>query len=154
MSDDERARWARALAIAGWMFVLAYLGIIAGIVRRASRIRDASFEDGLWWQRVETVSFASLPQNLVVLAPAAAAAVLGTLVVRSIVDPSVLWLRQLVRATAGTCYVVVIIAALGIVGLFFRSADDVGDVEQLLSRLGGMLMAFGMIRLCLEAERG
>lgn len=135
------------------MFVLAYLGVVAGIVRRASRIRVASFDDGVWWQRVETISFASLPQNLIVLVPAAVAAVVGTIMVRPVVDQSVIWLRQLVRATAGTCYVVIVIAALGILGLLFRSGDNVGDVEQMLSRLGGAAMAYGMIRLCLEAER-
>lgn len=135
------------------MFVLAYLGVVAGIVRRASRIRVASFDDGVWWQRVETISFASLPQNLIVLVPAAVAGVVGTIMVRPVVDQSVIWLRQLVRATAGTCYVVIVIAALGILGLFFRSGDNVGDVEQMLSRLGGAAMAYGMIRLCLEAER-
>lgn len=135
------------------MFVLAYLGVVAGIVRRASRIREASFEDGVWWQRIETISFASLPQNLIVLVPAAVAGVVGSILARSVVDRSVLWLRQLVRATAGTCYVVIVIASLGIVGLFFRNGDNVGDIEQMLSRLGGIAMAYAMIRLCLEAER-
>lgn len=153
MSDADRIRWARAVGVAGWMFAFAYLGEIIGIVRRATRVDTASFEDGLWWQRVEIVSFVSLPQNFVVLVPAAIAASVGAVLARTVVDQSVLWIRQLARVTAGVCYVVIFIALLGIVGLFFRNPDDVGDVSALLGRVGGIMMAYGMIRLCLEAER-
>ena len=75
MSDDEAIRWARATGLAGWLFLLAYLGVVTGQVRRAASLSSASFDDGLWWQRVETISFAAIPQNLIVLVPAAAAAV-------------------------------------------------------------------------------
>lgn len=135
------------------MFVLAYVGELISIVRRAARVGTASFEDGLWWQRIEIVSFVSLPQNFMVLAPAAIAAAVGSVLARTVVDPSVLIIRQLARVTAGICYVVIVIAALGIIGVFFRNPDDVGDVSAILGRLGGILMAYGMIRLCLEAER-
>jgi len=151
--EDEAIRWARATNVAGWLFLLAYLGVVTGIVRRAAALSTGSFEDGLWWQRVETISFATLPQNLVVLVPAAAAAIAGTLIARPVIDQSVLMLRQLVRATAGTCYVVIVIGAFGIVGVFVRNSDGVGDVSAVLGRLGGILMAVGMIKLCLEAER-
>jgi len=151
--DDDAIRWARATSVAGWLFLLAYLGVVTGIVRRAAALNDASFEDGLWWQRVEIISFASLPQNLVVLVPAVAAGVVGTVIARSVIDQSVILLRQLVRVSAGTCYVVIVIGAFGILGVFFRNSDGVGDVSALLGRLGGILMAVGMIKLCLEAER-
>ncbi|MGI9644463.1 MAG: hypothetical protein ACR2O6_04055 [Ilumatobacteraceae bacterium] len=153
MHDDQAIRWARATNVAGWLFLLAYLGVITGIVRRAAALSDASFEDGLWWQRVEIISFAALPQNFVVLVPAVAAAVAGTVIARSVIDQSVIMLRQLVRVVAGTCYVVIVIGAFGIVGVFFRNSDGVGDVSALLGRMGGILMAVGMIKLCLEAER-
>ncbi|MFW2332557.1 hypothetical protein [Ilumatobacter sp.] len=153
MRDDDAIRWARATSVAGWLFLLAYLGVVTGIVRRAAALNDASFEDGLWWQRVEIISFASLPQNLVVLVPAVAAGVVGTVIARSVIDQSVILLRQLVRVAAGTCYVVIVIGAFGILGVFFRNSDGVGDVSALLGRLGGILMAVGMIKLCLEAER-
>lgn len=153
MNDEERVRWARALTMVGWMFLLAYLGIVTFLVRRAAAIREASFEDGVWWQRVEQVSFATLPQNLVVLVPAAAAAVVGALVVRAVVDRSVIWLGQLVRVIAGVAMMVVVIAVTGIVGVFFREADNVADLQALLQRIGGIMMAAAMIRLCLEVER-
>jgi hypothetical protein len=151
--DDDAIRWARATSIAGWLFLLAYLGVITGIVRRAAAVNRASFDDGLWWQRVEIISFAAVPQNLIVLVPAVAAGVVGTVIARSVIDQSVILLRQLVRVSAGTCYVVIVIGALGIVGILFRNSDGVGDVSALLGRLGGILMAAGMIKLCLESER-
>ena len=153
MNDDERIRWARALAFAGWMFVVAYLGFITWQIRRAFAIREGSFEDGLWWQRIEQISFLSLPDNLVVLVPAAAAAAFGTVLVRDVVDRSVLSLAQLVRVVAGLGYVVVAIATLGIIGIFFRNPDSVGDLAAFLLRLGGIAMAVAVIRICLEAER-
>lgn len=153
MSDDERVRWARALTMAGWMFLLAYLGIVTFLVRRATAIRQASFEDGVWWQRVEQVSFASLPQNLIVLVPAAAAAVTGAVLLRAVVDRSAIWLAQLIRVIAGVSMLVTVIALAGIVGVYFREADSIADLQALLQRIGGIMMAAAMIRLCLEAER-
>jgi hypothetical protein len=151
--DAERVRWARALVLVGWLFLLAYLGIVASLVRRATAIRTASFEDGLWWQRVEQISQSTIPQNVVVLAPATAAGVVGALLVRSVVDRSVLRLAQLVRVIAGVCVVVTVIATLGIVGIFFRQPDAITDLQSMFLRLGGMLMAIGMLRLCWESEQ-
>ena len=153
MTEHDRVRWARALTLVGWLFLIAYLGFVTSQVRRAFAITRASFEDGLWWQRIEQISFVSLPQNLMVLVPAAAAAAIGTVLVRSVVDHSVLRLAQLVRVVAGLSAVVIVIAALGIVGIFFRNPDSVGDLAAFVSRLGGILMSIAMIRVCLEADR-
>lgn len=153
MDDDERVRWARTLTSAGWLFVLSYLGFITWQIRLAFATSEASFEDGLWWQRVEQISFLALPQNLMVLVPAAAAAAVGTLLVRGIVDRSVLALAQLVRIVAGLSYVVIAIAALGIIGIFFRTPDGVGDLAAFVLRLGGIAMSVGMIKICLETVR-
>ncbi|NNE13255.1 MAG: hypothetical protein HKN41_13525, partial [Ilumatobacter sp.] len=144
---------ARALTTTGWLFVLAYVGFIMWQVRRAFLITESSFEDGLWWQRIEQISFLSLPQNLMVLVPAAAAAAAGTVLVRDQVDHAVIALAQLVRIVAGLGAVVIVIATLGIVGIFFRNADAVGDFAAFVLRLGGIAMAFGILRLCAEAER-
>jgi len=138
--------------MAGWMFVIAYLFFIMWQVRRAFLITEGSFEDGLWWQRIEQISFLSLPQNLMVLVPAAAAAAIGSVIVRDLVDHSVIHLAQLVRIVAGLGYVVILIALLGIAGIFFRNADSVGDLAAFVLRLGGIAMSVGIIRICLEAE--
>lgn len=141
------------MSFAGWMFVAAYLGFITWQVRRAFAIREGSFEDGLWWQRIEQISFLTLPDNVMVLVPAAAAGAIGTVLVRGVVDASVLSLAQLVRIVAGLAYVVIAIATLGIIGIFFRKPDSVGDLAAFVLRLGGIAMAIAMIRICLEAER-
>ena len=153
MSDAERARWARALTTAGWLFVTAYLAFVTAVVRRASAIRSGSFDDGVWGQRVEIMSFVSTHQNVVMLAPAAAACVGATLLAPDLIDRSDMWLAQLVRVVAGVGYVIIVIAVIGMIGVFFRSPDSVGDLDALLGRLGGILMAIAMIRVCLEAER-
>lgn len=139
--------------MAGWLFLLAYLFIIVFLTRRAAAISEASFEDGLWWQRVETMSSVATPQNLVVLAPAAAAAIAGTLLARPVVDRVVLALAQLTRLIAGICFVVIALALLGLLGIFFRNYDGIADLQSFLLRLGGILMAAAMVRLCFEAER-
>lgn len=153
MTDDERARWARALTTAGWLFVVAYLAFVTAVIRRASALRSASFDDGVWGQRIEIASFVSLQQNVIMLAPAAAAAISATLLARHLVDHTEIWLAQLVRVVAGLGYVIIVVAVIGIIAVFFRSPDNIGDLGALLGRLGGILMAIAMIRVCLEAER-
>jgi hypothetical protein len=59
----------------------------------------------------------------------------------------------LVRITAGLCYVVVALAVLGIGDVMMQTPDSVGGTSAILTRVGGILMAIAMIRVCLEAER-
>lgn len=153
MSDDDRARWARALTTSGWLFVIAYLAFVTAIIRRASAISSGSFDDGVWGQRIEVMSFVSTHQNVVMLAPAAAACVGATLLAPARLDRTDMWLTQLVRVVAGVGYVIIVVAVIGIIAVFFRSPDSVGDFGALLGRFGGILMAVAMIRVCLEAER-
>ena len=153
MHDEDRARWARALTTAGWLFLLAYLSYLTSQIRRAFSITEASFEDGLWWQRVEQISFASLPQNAIIMAPAAAAAVGAALLTRERSEQPVLGLRLLVQLVAGTSYVIIAAAILGIMGIYARTPDNVSDFAALLGRSGGIAMAVAMIRVCLEADR-
>ena len=153
MNDHERVRWARALTTAGWLFITAYLAFVTAMFRRASALKSGSFEDGVWGQRIEIMSFVSTHQNVVMLAPAAAACVGATLLAGRLVDATHMWLTQLVRVVAGLCYVIIVVAVIGIMGVFLRTPDGVGDFSALLGRVGGILMAFAMIRVCLEAER-
>lgn len=152
MTEHDRIRWSRALLFVGWMSVLAYLGYLITQIRRAAAVRTGSFEDGIWGQRVELISFASLPQNVVILAPAVAAAIAGSLLVRSLVDPVVVQLQVLVRIIAGLSLVVIALGIVGIIGVFFRNVDSVGDVGAILGRLGGILLGAGAVRLCAEVE--
>lgn len=134
------------------MSTVAYLGYLITQIRRAAAVRSGSFEDGIWGQRVELISFASLPQNVVILAPAVAAAVAGSLLVRSLVDPVVVHLQVLVRIVAGLNLVVIALGIVGIVGVFFRNVDSVGDVGAILGRLGGIALGAAAVRLCAEVE--
>jgi hypothetical protein len=151
--DHDRIRWARTLVFAGWMSVLAYATYLVTQIRRAAAVSEGSFEDGLWGQRIEQVSFTTLPQNLVILVPAAAAAVAGALLVRPLVDGVVMGVRRLVRVVAGLAFVAVAISVIGIIAVFFRNYDSVGDTAAILGRIGGVALAVGMIRLCLEADQ-
>ena len=152
--ERDRQRWAMALTTAGWLVLAAYLLLLIAQIRRAFAVTVASFEDGVWGQRIETVSFVTLPQNLVILVPAAAAGVAAVMLLRDApVQLQGSWARQLVRVVAGLCYVVVVLAVLGIVDVLMQTPDSVGGTSAILTRVGGILMAIGMIRVCLEAER-
>ena len=150
----ERQRWSVALTGAGWMILAAYLLLLIAQIRRAFAVTVSSFEDGVWGERIETVSFVTLPQNLVILVPAAAAGVAAVLLLHD--SPEQLqgsWARQLVRIVAGLCYVVVAIAVLGIGDVLVQTPDALGGTTAILTRVGGILMAIAMIRVCLAAER-
>jgi hypothetical protein len=156
MALDQRARerWAVALTSAGWLTLVAYLLLLIAQIRRAFAITVGSFEDGVWGERIETISFVTLPQNLVILVPAAAAGVAAVMLLHD--APELLhgsWARQLVRIVAGLCYVVIALAVLGIVDVLMQVPDAIGGTSAILTRVGGILMALAMIRVCLEAER-
>jgi hypothetical protein len=153
VDERDRTRWARALVFAGWMSVLAWFGILVGTIRRAAALREGSFEDGVWGQRIEFVSFASLPQNAIVLVPAVAAAVAAAMLTRGIVDPSVLSTRQLVRVVAGASVLVVVLALAGIADVFARTNDPISDLGTILGHAGGIALAAASLRLCSEAAR-
>ena len=154
LDAHERHRWSVALTGAGWMVLAAYLLLLIAQIRRAFAVTVSSFEDGVWGERIETISFVTLPQNLVILVPAAAAGVAAVLLLHD--SPGELpgsWARQLVRIVAGLCYVVVVIAVLGIVDVLVQTPDALGGTTAILTRVGGILMAIAMIRVCLAAER-
>jgi hypothetical protein len=152
VNEQDRIRWARALVFAGWMFVLAYLAYLVTQVRRAAAVRNASFDDGVWGQRIELVSFAALPQNVVILVPAVIAVVAASWLVRPLVDPVVVHVSRLIRTVAGFALLIVALALLGITEVFFRSFDPVGDVTAILLRVGGGLIGVAIVRVCTEAE--
>lgn len=151
--DGEHIRWGRALTTVGWLFVAAYLTVLAPQIRRAFALRQASFDDGLWGQRIELISFATRPESLIILVPASAAATIGAYLVRDADERSNLWLSQLARVVAGLSSVVIALAVLGIVAVFWREADGISDFRDVLGRLGGIAMAAAMIRLSGQAER-
>jgi hypothetical protein len=154
VGERDRVRWALALTTAGWLVLSAYLLFLIGQLRRAIAVRVGSFEDGVWGQRIELVSFVTLPQNIVILVPAAAAGAGAMVLLRDLPDElQRSWARQLVRVVAGLGYVAVLLAALGIVDVLWQTPDSVGGTSAILNRVGGILIAIALVRVCLEAER-
>ena len=123
-------------------------------MRRAAAISESRFEDGVWGQRIEIVSFVALPQNAVILVPPAiAAAVAGALIAALHPDdrPDLIWSRRLARVTGGLAIVVIALAAIGIIGIPFRYADPLADLAAIVGRLAGVAISLAVIRLCRES---
>jgi hypothetical protein len=154
VDDSDRVRWAGALTTAGWLVFAAFVMVLIGQIRRAFAVEIGSFEDGVWGQRIELVSSVTLPRNIVILVPAAAAGVVAMALLRELGDElRRSWSRQLVRIVAGLCYVVVALGGLGIIDVLAQTPDSVGGTAALLERIGGIMIAIAIIRVCLEAER-
>jgi hypothetical protein len=153
MTDGEREHWSRLLTKIGWLLVLAELAIAAAIVNRARAVTTSSLEDGVWGQRAEILSFLSLPQNVVVLVPAAAAAAAATFVGRGTLAVLEPWLERLLRLVAGLALAVIALGVVGIIDVLVRAGDSISDFSDIVNRLGGIVMGVAIARLCLEAER-
>jgi hypothetical protein len=153
VSEIERHRWAGALSTAGWCCFVAYLLLVIAQFRRAFAIRTSSFPDGVWGQRAETISFVTYPQQVVILVPAVAAGIAAVLVGRTTGAGPGPWAAQLVRLAAGTCYVVIVLALLGIVDVLAQAPDAFASLFDILVRVAGVLIAAGLIRVSLEIER-
>ncbi len=144
----------RALTTAGWVALASYLGIIAIEVRRAAAITTSRFEDGVWGQRIEIVSFVTLPQNIAVLMLPVATAVTAAVMLAGVHPDDrgdTIWLTHLTTVTGGLCVVAIFLALLGIGGIPFRYADPLADLGALVGRLSGIAMAAGALRLLREA---
>ena len=158
MTVSDRIRWITTATHVGWLTLTAYLALIIIELRRAAAISESRFEDGVWGQRIEIVSFVALPQNAVILVPPAiAAAVAGALIATLHPDdrPDLTWSRRLARVTGGLAIVVIALAVIGIIGIPFRYADPLADLAAIVGRLAGVAIALAVIRLCREsAESG
>jgi len=142
----QRAALIRDLTVAGWLLLGGTFGFLAFQLERVRSIAgDATF--GAWDQRIEVLSFIMLPPNIVVLAPATAAAAVAVWLAGSERGP---WLIWLIRLTAGIAIAMVVIGAVAIVNIY---ANDDGDIDGVFLRLGGMSMATGMAWLCRAADR-
>lgn len=158
MTVSDRIRWITTATHVGWLTLTAYLALIIIELRRAAAISESRFEDGVWGQRIEIVSFVALPQNAVILVPPAiAAAVAGALIATLHPDdrPDLTWSRRLARVTGGLAIVVIALAVIGIIGIPFRYADPLADLAAIVGRLAGVAISLAVIRLCREsAESG
>jgi len=153
VTDVEREHWARAMTTAGWLVVVGYLGIVVLQIDRARRTTEAAFEDGVWGQRIEQVSFVAIPQNIVVLFAAAIVTVGAVVVGRGTLADADVWLDRLVRVVAGTAIVAILIAVIRVLDVMIRDPQTGGDLPDIVSRLSGILIGIAVVRLCLAAER-
>jgi hypothetical protein len=151
--DPDRVRWARALTSAGWASLIAYLAILAVAINRARLTDDAPFDDGVWSQRLEILSFASFPQQVVVLVPAVAAALGAMLLGRDALVTIEPWHARLVRGTAGAAVVAIALAAADIVSIVVQGDESVGDFGDVVHRVGGIALAWAVVRVSLEIDR-
>lgn len=150
MSEDERSAWVRAATTAGWLLLLAYLSVLAVNIQRARTVSRPQFSDGVWGQRIEILSFTTIPQQSVILAVATAAAVGASVLATSERD---IWVDRLLRSVAGAGVATAVLAVLGIAWAAVRGSEAVGDFGFLISRLGGLAIAVAVVRVCLVAER-
>ncbi len=153
MTEREREHWARASTTAGWLVVVGYLGIVVLQIDRARRTTEAAFEDGVWGQRIEQVSFVAIPQNIIVLFAAALVAVGAVGVGRGTLADADVWLDRLVRVVAGTAIVAILFAVIRVLDVVIRDPETGGDLPDIVSRLSGILIGIAVVRLCLAAER-
>lgn len=154
MTVSDRIRWITTATYVGWLTLTAYVALLVIELRRAAAISESRFEDGVWGQRIEIVSFVALPQNAVILVPPAiAAAVAGALIAGLHPDdrPDLIWSRRLARVTGGLAIVVIALAAIGIIGIPFRYADPLADLAAIVGRLAGVAISLAVIRLCRES---
>jgi hypothetical protein len=152
MEAPDRETWSRALMTGGWLLFVGYIAELAVQFDRARQITTSSFGDGVWGQRIEIVSFAMLPQQLIVLVPAAAAAIGAAMLAKGTVMAVEPWLDRLVVAVAGAA---VLAIGLGLVGIIASVAgsDDAGDFGNVVRRVGGITMAIAIVRVSLMADR-
>lgn len=150
LNEVEQTAWARACTTAGWLGLLGFLSILAVNIQRARVVSRPQFSDGVWGQRIEILSFTAAPQNAVVLAVAAVAAVAAWVVAGPDRD---VWVDRLVRAVAGAAVVTAVLAGLGVLWGAARGSESVGDFSFLISRAGGLAIAVGIVRVCLVVER-
>ena len=153
MTDVEREHWARAMTTAGWLVLIGYLGIVVLQIDRARRTTEAAFDDGVWGQRIEQVSFVAIPQNIVILLGAAIVAVGAVIVGRGTLADADMWLDRLVRVVAGTAFVAMLLAAVRMLDVIVRDPDTGGDLPDIVSRASGIAIGIAVVRLCLAAER-
>lgn len=137
--------WARRLLVAGWSALLGYLSVVGYLANRVRRLGEveAPFADSIWDQRVEVLSFASLPQQTVLLLVAGALAAGAAVAAQSSPEPPSAWLSTLLTAVVAAAALAV---ALAVASLWFVLTGDPPDPDRAgdaYLRLGGIALAAG-----------
>lgn len=140
----DRERWSRILSLAGWCSFASYLAIVLSTLDRVRVAPSSRVFGSVWDQRLELLSFAMIPQQIVVLAPAVAIVVVFGM--GALDGPRRPWLRCSVEATS----IVAIVVGLLDVASTLRRDRDGGPVEwsEIFLRLGGVMLASSYVALC------
>jgi hypothetical protein len=149
LSPESRADLVRRLTIAGWLLLGGSIGFIGFQLERVRGVGEQPFAS-VWDQRIEVLSFLTLPPNLVVLAPAAFVAALATWLAGRPREP---WLSALLGGVAGIAITLGVIGVVSIVSIFLRDEAGPSDIEGVLLRLGGVSLAAGLALICRTADR-
>lgn len=145
--DGSRTSLVDQLTLAGWLMLSGELGFILFQLQRI-RTADGTRFATAWSQRIEVLGFTMLPPNLIMLAPAVAAATVAVFLSGQQRGP---WLDMLLRVTAATSITMFFIGMVAIAEIFTRSGDV--ELDAIFLRLGGMGLAAGFAVLCRAADQ-
>lgn len=149
LTPDHRDELVRQLTIAGWLLLAGPVGFIAFQLERVRSVGEQRFAT-VWDQRIEVLSFTVLPPNLVVIAPMVFVTVVAVWLAGTRRDP---WLVTLLRIAAGLPITLAVIGVVSVISIVVRDDSGPSDVEGIMLRLGGIVMAAGFAYLCRLADR-
>jgi hypothetical protein len=126
--------------------------MIGFLLFQLDRVRQANTATpfaGVWDQRIEVISFAMLPTNIVTLAAPTAAAVVAA---HLVTEPPGPWLATLLRTVGGLAIALI---AVGVLSIFSIVVNDPGPTQYdlIVLRVGGISMAAGFAWLTQAAIR-
>ena len=155
MTPSDAELWSRRLTLAAWMGLVGYLSVVAYLANRVRRLGnvEAPFAESIWDQRLEVLSFAVLPQQVIILVVAAALAGVAAEVQRRTGDPTGAWLRTALTSLGAAAAVVVLVAVASIVSILTRDPPEPDRAGDLYLRLGGVALAGAAGALLWTAQR-
>lgn len=149
LTPEHRADLVRQLTIAGWLLLGGPIGFLAFQIERVRSVGEQRFAT-VWDQRIEVLSFTVLPPNLVVIAPMVLITALAVWLAGTERDP---WLVTLLRIAAGLPITLAVIGVISVISIVVREDSGPSDIEGIMLRLGGIVMAAGFALLCRIADR-
>lgn len=148
LTPERRVDLVRNLTLAGWLLLGGSFGYIGFQLERVRNVSEQPFGT-LWNQRIEVLSFLTLPPNLVVLAPPVFVAAVATWLAGSSRD---VWLSTLLRLCAGLAITFAVIAAVSIASIVLSNEPGPGDAAGVMLRLGGIALSAGLAVVCRTAD--
>ena len=149
LTPERRADLIGQLTIAGWLLLGGAFGYIGFQLERVRNVTAQPFGT-VWDQRIEVMSFLTLPPNLVVLVPPVFVAAVAVWLAGTQRDS---WLSTLLRICAGLSIAYAVIAAVSIVSIVSSDEPGTGDAAGVMLRLGGISLAAGLALICRTADR-